>query len=112
MPSPTLNIAFYRFCDLGRPLTELRASLREECFRLGLRGTILLAEEGMNGFVAGSENSVRDLQSLLRAMPPLADLEFKESWSSDRPFNRMLVKIKREIIPLGRPEVNPARTSG
>jgi UPF0176 protein len=73
-----------------------------------LRGTILLAPEGINFFLAGAEHQVRDFLRMLRALPSFADIEFKESFSSEVPFGKLLVKIKREIIRMDRPAIQPA----
>lgn len=114
-----LNIAFYKFVALPAPgaggeagLAGLRSELRRFLAGKALRGTILLSAEGINGFLAGPEPEARALLAHLREMPPFSDLEAKESWSSDYPFNRTLVKIKREIIPMGRPDVRPHEETG
>jgi len=106
-----LNIAAYKFVALN-DLPPYRAELRKLCADLELRGTIMLSPEGINLFVAGEEASVRHLLEVLRRNPLLEDLEVKESYSDTQPFNRMLVKLKREIIAFGIDEVKPAvRTS-
>ncbi len=106
-----LNVAAYKFVTLT-DLPPYRAELRKLCQDLELRGTIMLSPEGINLFVAGDEPNVRHLLEVLRRNPLLADLEVKESYSDKQPFNRMLVKLKREIIAFGIDEVRPAvRTS-
>lgn len=106
-----LNIAAYKFVALT-DLPPYRAELRKLCQDLELRGTIMLSPEGINIFVAGEQRSVRHLLEVLRRNPLLADLDVKESYSDKQPFNRMLVKLKREIIAFGIDEVRPAvRTS-
>lgn len=106
-----LNIAAYKFVALSN-LPPYRAELRKLCQDLELRGTIMLSPEGINLFVAGEELNVRHLLDVLRSNPLLEDLEVKESFSDKQPFNRMLVKLKREIIAFGIDEVRPAqRTS-
>ena len=106
-----LNIAAYKFVTLT-DLPAYRAELRTLCRDLKLRGTIMLSPEGINLFVAGDEPNVRHLLEVLRRHPSLDDLEVKESYSDKQPFNRMLVKLKREIIAFGIDEVRPAvRTS-
>ncbi len=106
-----LNIAAYKFVALT-DLPPYRAELRRLCQDLELRGTIMLSPEGINLFVAGEELNVRHLLDVLRSHPLLEDLEVKESFSDKQPFNRMLVKLKREIIAFGIDEVRPAvRTS-
>jgi UPF0176 protein len=103
-----INLAGYKFT----PLTDLpawRDRLREVCRRCELRGTILLSPEGINFFVAGPRANLGPLLAELRAMPGLADLTPKESRSDAPPFNRMLVKIKKEIIAFGVDGIDPAR---
>src|SRR5262245_2982997 len=108
MQSQIHNIAAYKFTEL-HDLAELRVELRELCRSQRLRGTILLSTEGINVFVAGSRPGVGTLVKRLRAIPGLGDLRVKESYSHKQPFNRMLVKIKREIIAFGVPGIDPGR---
>ena len=75
---------------------------------LQLKGTILLAEEGINLFLAGLAPAVHDFVAQLRQDPRLADLSPKESWSATQPFKKMLVKVKREIIRMDHPAIRPA----
>ncbi len=102
-----LNIAAYKFVSLTN-LPAYRSELRRLCNDLSLRGTIMLSPEGINLFIAGEEASVRHLVEHLRSNPLLEDLEVKESYSDKQPFNRMLVKLKREIIAFGIDAVRPA----
>lgn len=108
MPSPVLNIAAYKFVTLT-DLPALQAALRALCQSHALKGTILLAHEGINLFMAGSESAIRAFLADLRSRAPFADLTVKESWSDEQPFGKLLVKLKKEIIPLGRPDIDPAR---
>jgi RluA family pseudouridine synthase len=103
-----VNIAAYKFASLAN-LPALRDELRELCRQLSLRGTILLSEEGINLFVAGRRQATDALVSRLRVLPTCGDLEVKESFSDHQPFNRMLVKIKREIIAFGVDGIDPRR---
>ena len=107
MPAVT-NIAAYKFTPLDG-LPDLRSRLLELTRREGLRGTILLSGEGINLCVAGTPTAVAALLGELRAMPVLANLAVKESESAEQPFNRMLVKIKKEIIAFGIEGIDPAR---
>lgn len=104
--SSIVNIAAYQFADL-KNLRELRDELRQFCKREQLKGTILLSPEGINLFVAGTRPGVDQLLARLRQIPDLTELEGKESFSNAQPFNRMLVKIKREIIPFGVEGIDP-----
>lgn len=101
-----LNIAFYRFVALSS-LPERRVIFRERCHSLGLKGTILLSEEGINGFLAGTADSIRAFQSFLLEMPVFSGMTFKESESSRIPFGRMRVKLKKEIISMGHVDIRP-----
>jgi UPF0176 protein len=101
-----LNISAYKFVPLP-DAAALREPLLARCLALELRGTILLADEGINLFVAGAPDAVRALLAHLRADPRLADLQPKESWSGAVPFGRMLVKHKREIIRMNHPAIRP-----
>lgn len=100
------NAAAYKFVQLS-DLPALRLRLRDRSRELGLRGTILLSPEGINLFVAGPPPAVEQFLTELRQVPGLADLEVKLSPSDYQPFTRMLVRLKKEIIPLGQPEIQP-----
>jgi len=101
-----LNIAAYKFVGLD-DREALRETLLARAGEGGLRGTILLAPEGINLFLAGAAEAVRAFLTLLRADPRFADLEAKESWSAAQPFGRMLVKLKAEIIRMDHPMIRP-----
>lgn len=107
-----LNISFYQFF----PWPEFEAhrqSLKTELNDRNLRGTILLSPEGINGFVCGLPAAVREFVGILRETLPLRErLEPKESFSSKQSFRRTLVKCKKEIIPMGRPDGNPIQITG
>lgn len=102
-----LNISAYLFTPISDP-QSLRPVLRERALASSIKGTILLAEEGINLFLAGDAVAVRGYLDELREDPRFADLTAKESWSDDQPFGRMLVKIKREIIRMDHPTIQPA----
>jgi UPF0176 protein len=107
MPS-IVNIAAYKFAELQN-LTELRDELRRLSSSEQLRGTILVSSEGINVFVAGTRTGIDTLLRRLREIPELSDLQAKESSSEEQPFNRMLVKIKAEIIAFGVPAADPRK---
>lgn len=109
--SEVINIAAYRFFPLPN-LRALRERLRAQCKLWKLRGTILLSPEGINLFVAGGRTEIDLLLLELRAIPGLEGLQPKVSVSERQPFNRMLVRIKSEIIAFGVPGITPGlRTS-
>lgn len=103
-----VNISSYKFAPLSN-LKELRDELFQLCEKLSLKGTILLSQEGINLFVAGLEKNIDDLVTRLRKVPGLESLTPKVSLSTHQPFNRMLVKIKKEIIAFGVSGIDPAR---
>ena len=102
-----LNIAAYKFVAIDDG-AALREDLRARAQALGLMGTILLAPEGINLFLAGPADAIHAFLAVLRADARFADLETKESWSAVQPFRRMLVKLKREIIRMDHPAIQPA----
>ncbi len=98
-----LNIAAYRFADVD-DVPALADAIRSQCGAYGLLGSVLVAPEGINLFLAGDEEDVRGFLEWLRADPRFFDLVAKESWSTHVPFARLKVKCKREIVPFaGRP---------
>ena len=103
-----LNLAAYRFVRIA-DAPALRDRLLHEAAGRGLRGTILLAEEGINLFLAGAEAPLRDYLAWLRKDPRFAGLQAKESWSADVPFKRLRVRVKREIIRMDHPAIQPAQ---
>src|SRR6476620_639525 len=105
--SDVVNIAGYQFFPLT-DVAALREQLRERCQALKLRGTILLSPEGINLFVAGGRTEIETLLQELRAIPGLEAFCPKVSVSDEQPFNRMLVRIKKEIIAFGIPDIDPA----
>ncbi len=103
---PFVNIAAYQFVVLD-DLKRRREELRSVCIHLQLKGTILLTPEGINMFIAGTRETINELLIFLREDAAFEDLEVKESLSEEQPFERMLVKIKEEIISFGVEGINP-----
>ena len=102
-----LNISAYKFVTL--PDAEaLRDTLMARAKDLQLKGTILLAEEGINLFLAGPTLAVRNFVAQLQQDPRFADLAPKESWSDTQPFKKRLIKVTREIIRMDHPAIRPA----
>jgi UPF0176 protein len=101
------NIAAYKFVPIG-DRDELRASLRSRCRDLDLKGTILLAPEGINLFLAGSKDDLIAFLDSLTADPRFSDLAPKWSWSDFVPFKRLRVKLKDEIVTLRVGGIDPA----
>ena len=98
--------ALYKFAKLP-DYKELQPGLLDFCIEQKIKGTLLLAEEGINGTVAGSRESIDALISYLKSDSRLVDLEHKESFSDDMPFYRMKVKLKKEIVTLGVKGIDP-----
>ena len=105
--TPILNISCYKFVPLP-DAQALRGALHAQALAADLKGTILLAEEGINFFLAGSAQAVRGFVDALRTDARFADLQPKESWSAQVPFRKMLVKVKHEIIRMDRPAIVPS----
>lgn len=103
--------ALYRFCRLDR-FEELRAPLAAFCCERGVKGTLLLAREGINGTVAGSEEAIAGLIGWLEAVPEFAGLEVKFSRAAEMPFHRMKVRLKREIVTMGVEGIDPLKSVG
>jgi UPF0176 protein len=102
---------FYKFVKLS-DVSEMRSPLLSRCQEQGIRGTILLAQEGINGTIAGTREAIDSVLAALRCDPRLADLEHKESVAETMPFDRMKVRLKKEIVTLGLPEVDPTEQVG
>lgn len=103
-----VNLSAYTFTPLA-DLPVWRDRLRTVGETLALRGTVLLSPEGINLFIAGPRAATEAFLAEVRTIPGLADLTAKESLSAERPFGRMRVKIKKEIIAFGQPGIDPAR---
>lgn len=103
--------ALYHFTRLT-DYEQLKAPLQDMCDLLGIKGTLLLAYEGINGTIAGTDAAIAELMEFLRADPRLEPLEHKESRSEDMPFYRMKVRLKREIVTMGVKDIDPNETVG
>jgi UPF0176 protein len=106
-----LNISAYKFIPLD-DLADLRSAALGQAQSLRLKGTVLIAPEGINIFLAGLVDDVRAWLSWLQASAPqhekFSNLPVKESFSDRQPFNRMLVRLKKEIITMRQPQLNPS----
>jgi len=108
---PVVVAALYRFVHLP-DYRELRGALFEKCRSNHIKGTLLLAEEGINGTIAGTRSNINALLDYLRLDPRFSGLECKESRVDSIPFYRMKVKIKKEIVTMGIPAVDANRRAG
>ena len=108
---PYIVAALYHFADFGR-YEAFKPELEAICTEAGLKGTLLLASEGINGTVAGSRAGIDRLIAFLHAQPEFAELEYKESWAEKEPFLRMKVRLKKEIVTMGVPGTDPKQIVG
>ncbi|MFB9947423.1 rhodanese-related sulfurtransferase [Rhizobium puerariae] len=106
-----LVAALYHFARFER-YESFRDPLQDFCTENGIRGTLLLAREGINGTVAGSDEAIARLLAYLRSQPEFAKLEHKESRASKMPFLRMKVRLKKEIVTMGVEDIDPNRIVG
>ncbi len=98
--------AFYHFTRFYDP-AALRAPLLACCMQHGVKGSVLLATEGVNGTIAGPRAGIDAVLAHLHAWPGCADLEWKEATAQTMPFGRMKVRLKREIVTMGLPDIDP-----
>ena len=103
--------ALYHFTSFDDP-TAIKGPLAAVCAAGEVMGTLLLAREGINGTIAGPRDGIDAVLSHIRGLPGCADFEWKESHASVPPFNRMKVRIKREIVTMGQPDVDPTASVG
>ncbi|MEO1029006.1 MAG: hypothetical protein AAFX02_08105, partial [Pseudomonadota bacterium] len=103
--------ALYKFTPFPDP-AEHQAALAKVCCDVGVKGTLLLAQEGINGTIAGTREGIDAVLAHIRSLPGCADIEHKESPSPDMPFLRMKVRLKKEIVTMGVPTVDPTSTVG
>ncbi|MGI9367626.1 MAG: rhodanese-related sulfurtransferase [Ruegeria sp.] len=103
--------ALYHFTHFPKPST-LRPALIEVCDANAVKGTLLLAQEGINGTIAGPRAGIDAVLAHIRALPGCEDLEWKEATSNDAPFGKMKVRLKKEIVTMGQPDVDPRASVG
>jgi UPF0176 protein len=114
MGHPIVSIevsAFYKFVRLVQ-FEAVRDPLRALCVEHGIRGTVLLAPEGINGTIAGDSEAMSAVLAFLRSYREFRDLEVKTSFTSAMPFQRMKVRLKKEIVTLGVHGVDPNKSVG
>ncbi len=104
--------SFYRFVDIADP-AALAADLEARCLRAGLLGTILVAPEGVNGTLAGRAEAIQVILERLRsALGLLSPIDARWTEARKAPFRRMRVRLKEEIVALGRPDIRPQHRTG
>ena len=104
-------VAFYHFTRFDE-LHKFRASLQKLCDEHTVKGSILLAHEGINGTIAGKAFGIDAVLHALKALPDCHALEYKMSFADHNPFLRMKVKLKREIVTMGQADINPRASVG
>ena len=105
------NLAFYKFVRIEN-VTATAIVFRELTALLNIKGTLIFAEEGLNGYVVASPESAERFIAYCRADERFSDIEFKVSFSEFHPYTRMLVKQKTEIVTMGRMGIDPAHYTG
>lgn len=110
-PMPVCVAALYRFSRFD-DCERLQAALSELCAQHAIKGTLLLASEGVNGTIAGTPDGVEAILGHIRALPGCDQLSVKLSRAATPPFYRMKVRIKREIVTMGQPDIDPLNDAG
>ena len=103
--------ALYHFTKFS-DYKKLQDPLRKICNSEGIKGSLLIAYEGINGTISGSRSGIDAVLKHIRSMPGCSDLEHKESFTSEIPFKRMKVKLKKEIVTMGQPHIDPTLNVG
>ncbi len=111
MSHPFRVAALYKFTPFS-DCEALRAPLQAVCDAHGVKGTVLLAPEGINGSIAGSHEAIEAALDHIRRLPGCANLVWKESYADKPPFYRMKVRLKREIVTMGQPDIDPLQGVG
>ena len=112
-PDTTWQVAaLYRFAPFGEAAAGFRAPLQALCDARGVIGTLLLAPEGINGTIAGQGDALEAVLDHIRALPGCATLSLKRATAEVAPFHRMKVRLKREIVTLGQPGLDPVGRAG
>ncbi|MEC7985503.1 MAG: hypothetical protein VX278_10080, partial [Myxococcota bacterium] len=103
-------VALYKFVSIDPK--SLQEPIKAQCEREGITGTLLLANEGINGTIAGTERGIDAILTYLRSLPPFADLEYKLSHAAEKPFYRLKVRLKKEIVTMGVADIDPTERVG
>ena len=106
-----LVATFYKFTTIADP-AGLQEQIRSCCEPHGVRGIVLVAREGINATIAGEPTGVREVLERLRADPRFSDLTWKESSATRHPFRKLRVRLKKEIVTMGVPDLDPSREAG
>ncbi|MDB4085487.1 rhodanese-related sulfurtransferase [Amylibacter sp.] len=109
--SKVIVAALYHFTKFS-DYKKLQDPLRKICNSEGIKGSLLIAYEGINGTISGSRSGIDAVLKHIRSMPGCSNLEHKESFASEIPFKRMKVKLKKEIVTMGQPHIDPTLNVG
>jgi len=109
--SPIIVAALYKFVELD-DCAQIREPLLDVCNAAKIKGTLLLAKEGINGTISGTREGIDTVIAYLKSDPRFADIDHKESLDSEQPFYRMKVKLKKEIVTMGVDGIDPNRLVG
>ena len=104
-------ISFYKFVKINNP-KKLRKSLSDLLLNEDVVGTFLIAKEGINATVSGSDTSLKKIMKFLDKQKGFNDIEYKHSYSIKRVFKRLKIKVKDEVVALGKKEIDPSKTTG
>jgi UPF0176 protein len=108
---PVRVVALYKFAPF-EDCEATRRALAMLCSANAIKGTLLIAREGINGTISGSDAGIETVLAYIHALPGCADLDVKTSWTETPPFHRMKVRIKREIVTMGQPDIDPLADAG
>ncbi|MDP3552255.1 MAG: rhodanese-related sulfurtransferase [Novosphingobium sp.] len=108
---PITVAALYRFAVIADP-AALRDALDATCRAQGIKGTLLVAREGINGTIAGTADGIARVVDFIRAQPDCATVDVKYSGAAEMPFYRMKVRVKQEIVTMGEPDIDPRASVG
>lgn len=111
LQNQTIVSTFYKFVFLD-DLPAIHNRLLQYCNDCRIKGTILLAPEGINGTIAGSHEAINTVIDSLKCVPEFYDIEHKQSVCDTMPFYRLKVRIKKEIVSMGIPDINPRSKTG
>ena len=104
-------VALYKFCKIEDPI-YFQKFIKSELSSLNILGTIIIGEEGINGTISGNESSLNKAVTALKSINLFQDLDLKESYSAKKPFLRLKIKIKKEIVSMGLKDIDPTTQAG
>ncbi len=111
MNQPFRTAALYQFTRFDDP-AALRGPIESLCRTHSVQGTLLLAREGLNGTIAGPADGIEAVIAHLRTLPGCAALDVKYAWAAEEPFHRLKIRLKREIVTMGEPDLDPLTDAG